>query len=187
MGMNDIGLHFQRMLATGTSPDGNVRATITGGRILRVEFRLNSFEWYNEGSLERQLAGLAANTWVAWTRERREISRKASGLTRAEADEARKMSKYQNLLGYEEALKTIECDGISSGQTVCIRTTGMTQWHVSIADGALRRLDVHQFTMELQSAVQSLLRDRDSKIILLKAEHFDIGIPRSWQARTEDL
>lgn len=185
--MNDIGQQFQMMLVTGTSPDGNVRALITGERDLRVEFRPDSFESYDEVSLERQLAGLAVRTWVAWTRERREISRRASGLTRAEAEEARRASRDQKIHAYEEALKMIECDGVSPDQTVRIRTTGMTQWHVVIAGGALRRLGVHQFTAELRSAFRSLLRDRDSKIALLKAEHFDIGIPRSWQTRAENL
>ncbi|GAA0448248.1 hypothetical protein Aca07nite_72970 [Actinoplanes capillaceus] len=178
--MSDIGQQFRMMLVTGTSPDGNVRATVTGERILRIEFRPHSLEWYDEADLERQLAGLAVNTWVAWTRERREISRLASGLTRAEAEEARR-SRDRRAFVYEEALTTIECVGVSSGQAVTIRTTGMTQWHVDITDRVLRRLDVHRFTEELRSAFQSLLRDRDSKIALLKAEHFDIGLPSGWR------
>ena len=186
MGVNDIGQQLRRMVVTGSSPDGNLRATMTGERILQVDFRPRCFDWYNEAGLERQLAGLAVSTWVAWTRERREISRKDSGLSHAEAEDARRTSKDQRRLEYDEALRTIECDGVSSGHTVVIRTTGMTQWHVDIADGTLRRLDLHQFTAELQSAVQSLLRDRDAKIAVLKAHHFDIGMPRSWRARAED-
>ncbi|WP_127552987.1 hypothetical protein [Actinoplanes sp. OR16] len=181
--MNDIGQQFRMMLVTGTSPDGNVRATITGERILRIDFQRDSFEWYDEQRLERQLAGLATNTWVAWERERREISRTASGLTHAEADEARQTHKDQELSSYGEKLRSIECTGISSGQTVAIRTIGMTHWQVSVADGTLRMLDVRRFAGELRSAFESLLRDRESKIILLRAEYFDLGIPRHWRDR----
>ncbi|MEU8238265.1 hypothetical protein AB0C07_08475 [Actinoplanes missouriensis] len=178
--MNDFGQQFREMVVSGSSPDGNVQATVTGERILRVVFRAGSYEWYGEAALERQLAGLAATTWVAWVRERREISRRASGLSR---EEARKSNSSE----YEEAARMIEFVGASFDQSVQIRTTGMTHWDVRIAGGTLRRVDARGFAEIVREAFEDVLRDRESKLILLKADHFDIGIPQSWRDRTRDM
>ncbi|WP_430786197.1 hypothetical protein [Actinoplanes sp. G11-F43] len=184
--MSDIGQNFQNMIASGLSPDGNVRATITGERILNFIFEPRAFERYEARDLERQLAGLAVSTWLDWVRQRREISRLASGLSHSEAEAARRESKDQIPRGYLEALRTVECEGFSSGHLVSVRTHGMTRWHVGVDDGTPHRIGVREFTSELRSAFDSLMRDRESKIVLLRADYFDIGVPHQWRARFEE-
>ena len=65
-------------------------------------------------------------------------------------------------------------------RTLRVRTVGMMQWDVEIREGTLDRYPVDIFTDEIHSAFGALMADRQNKIIMVKADHFDIGIPRRW-------
>ncbi|MDI6097175.1 hypothetical protein QLQ12_00945 [Actinoplanes sp. NEAU-A12] len=179
----DFGERLRGMTVTGASPDGQIRATISGELSLQIRFQPRTYEWYDERGLARQLAGLGTSTWVAWERERREIYRLSQSLSRDEADQERRARGDSRHERYAEGLRALECRSVSPSEVVHIRTVGIIEWHVDIEAGTLRRLREQEFLGELRAAFAGLMRDRERELILLKAEHFDLGIPRSWVDR----
>lgn len=152
---------------------------------LRITLSTRAYEWYDEYGLSRQLSGLGTTTWVAWERERREIYRRSQSLTIAEAEEERSPAGDSRQQRFASDLRELECEASSPSAALHIRTTGMINWQVEIETGALRRFREQDFIREMTGAYASLMRDRERKLILLKAEHFDLGIPRSWLDRTQ--
>jgi hypothetical protein len=179
----DLGDLLRGMIATGKSPDDQIRATITGEMTLEIVFRRHTYDWYDERGLSRQLAGLGANTWVAWERERREILRRAQSMTIEEAEQDRRNPGDSRHVRYRDGLRTLRCQGSSPSGILYIRTTGMIDWHADIESDGLRQFRERDFIGEATAAFADLMRDRQRKLILLKAEHFDLGIPRTWQER----
>ncbi|GIE36958.1 hypothetical protein Ait01nite_100030 [Actinoplanes italicus] len=179
----DFGEQLRAMSARGTSPDGQIRALISGDLSLRITFSRGTFEWYDERGLSRQLAGLGTNTWVAWERERRDIYRRSQSLTTEEAAQERRTAGDSRQERFASGLRELECEAGSPSAVLHIRTTGMINWQVEIEPGALRQFREQDFIGEMTGAFANLMRDRERKLILLKAEHFDLGIPRSWRDR----
>jgi hypothetical protein len=179
----DLGDLLRGMIATGKSPDDQIRATITGDMTLEIVFQRNTYDWYDERGLSRQLAGLGANTWVAWERERREILRRAQSMTAEEAEQDRRNPGDARHVRYRDELRTLQCQGSSPSGILHIWTTGMIEWRADIEPAGLQRFREREFIGESTAAFADLMRDRERRLILLKAEHFDLGIPRAWQER----
>jgi hypothetical protein len=179
----DFGEQLRRMTVSGTSPDGQIRAMISGDMTLRITFAQGMWEWSDERTLSRQLAGLGTNVWVAWERERREIYRRSQSLTAEEAEQERRTPGDSRQQDFAAGLRALECEGISPSAVLHIRTRGMINWQVEIKNGALRQFREREFIDEATAAFAGLMRDRERKLILLKAEHFDLGIPRAWRER----
>jgi hypothetical protein len=179
----DFGEQLRAMSVSGTSPDGQIRAMISGDLSLRITFPPGTYEWYDERGLSRQLAGLGTNVWVAWERERREIYRRSQSLTAEEAEQERRNDDDSRQQRFAADLRELECEAVSPSAVLHIRTTGMINWQVEIEPGTLRQFRERDFIGEMTGAFASLMRDRERKLILLKAEHFDLGIPRSWLDR----
>ncbi|GAA4951425.1 YbaB/EbfC family nucleoid-associated protein [Actinoplanes utahensis] len=180
----DFGDRLRGMTVTGTSPDGQIRATVSGDMRLELRLRPGAYDQADERGLSRQLAGLGATTWVAWERERREIYRRYQGLSTEEAEADRRTPRDSRYRLFEEGLRRLECQALSPSEVLHVRTVGMTEWHVDIEPGTLRRLREPEFVQEVVSAFGGLIQDRERRLTLLKAEHFDLGIPRSWLDRT---
>lgn len=179
--MVSIGEHLNAMVVTASSPDGRIHARVTNDRRVRIWFDPGAYHGYDEKSLAHQLARLGALAWVAFSRGRSEAYRLARGLSHEELAAAERPTDDPHRRRYEEELHRIESEGVSATGAVRVRTRGMTQWAVDIAAGTLGRLDEAAFIDELHSAVTALVRDRDIKIIAVKADYFDIGIPRRWR------
>jgi hypothetical protein len=179
----DLGERLRTLAVTGTSPDGAIRATVTGDNQLSLRFQPGTYQWYDERGLARQLAGLGTTTWVAWTRQREETIRLASGLSRREAEQSRQQHADPGQRRFAEDLRRLECEGWSTSRLVRIGLTGVTRWQVEIADGTLHDRSEQAFTAEVGTAFDALIRDRTAKLALLRAEHFDIGVPGSWLRR----
>jgi hypothetical protein len=180
--MPSIRDYLDRMVVSATSPDGNVQATVSNYTECRVEFRPMSFARYDEEALAHQLSRLGALTWVAYRRGRTQAFRDSQRLT-----EVPTPPEDPRLRGYEEALARLDGSGVSASRVLHIGTIGMAQWTVEITPGALRRLGEASFLAEIHSAIEDLINDRKAKVILLKAEHLDLGIPRRWRDLTIEL
>jgi hypothetical protein len=50
---------------------------------------------------------------------------------------------------------------------------------VQIADGTVRNMPERRFVDQAVSAFDAVLQDHSMKMALLRAEHFDIGVPSS--------
>jgi hypothetical protein len=175
------------MVVLVSSPDRSIEARVENYTDVRISFRPGVFDRYDESELAYQLGRLGVTTWVAYHRERTEAYRASQGLSAEELADAERPSDDPRRQRYEEELNAIEGEGVSAGRLVRIRTTGMMRWNVDIEPGALRHLGEQGFLGELHSAIRALIQDREAKIILLKAEHFDLGLPRKWRDLTAEL
>jgi hypothetical protein len=174
-----IGELLQAMTVTATSPDQKIHARVFDYTRIQVGFQPWAFDRYDEAEMGFQLGRLGITAWVAWSRERTELYRRSLGLTVAEAEQAQTMV-YDRRRVYETVLNAIAGEGVSAGEVLRIRTVGMMQWQVDVEPGGLRRYGEHGFVGEIHSAFEALIRDRELKIITLKADHFDLGTPRRW-------
>ncbi|MGA8115189.1 MAG: hypothetical protein WCA46_16115 [Actinocatenispora sp.] len=169
------------MVISGTSPDRNIRARVSNYTQIEIEANPGVLDRYDEEQLGHQLARLAATTWVGYHRGRAEAYRRARGFTASELAEAERPSDDPKQRRYEEELNRITGEGLSAGRAVRIRTTGLMEWKFDIQRGSVRRLGGERLLAEINSAAKAWLGDREMKIILLKAEYFDLGLPRKWR------
>jgi hypothetical protein len=175
--MASIGEYLDRMVIEVLSPDRNITLTLGRGTEVDLRFRPGVLVRYDEPRLEHELSRLAQRAWVARQRGFDEAYRRANALAPGEqipeSDDPR-MAQYRQRLG------DVEGEGVSARGTVRLRTRGMLQWNVTIRPGTIQRLGEEYLLSELKSALAALLLDREMKIILIKAEYFDLGIPRAW-------
>jgi hypothetical protein len=174
-----IGDLLQAMSVTVESPDGRIWARVHDYTHLQVGFYPWTFEQFDEPALAYQLSRLGILTWVAWSRERTELYRRSLNLSAEEAQRAERTDDPHQQR-YEAELNAIEADGVSARGTLRMHTVGMLQWQVDIEPGTLRRLGEQPFLGEIHSAFEALMQDRQRKIIILKGDYFDLGIPRHW-------
>jgi len=175
------------MVVSASSPDRNISARVSNYTEAKVTFQPGTFQRYDERQLSYQLARLGVLTWIAYQRARSAAYRNSRGISSAELAEAERPSNDPHRRRYEEELGKVEGEGSSVSGVLRIRTAGMMQWHVDIEPGTVRRLGEQQFLAELHSAFNALLNDREMKIILLKSEYFDLGLPRKWRDLTKRL
>ncbi|MFY1686339.1 hypothetical protein [Plantactinospora sp. WMMB782] len=185
--MPHIGEYLDNMVVTVDSPDERIRARVSNYHDVEITFAPGAFDRYDEEQLSHQLARLGVTTWVAYHRARSEAYRLSQGLSSDELADAERPSDDPYRRQYEVELNAIEGEGVSAGGAVRVRTYGLMQWNVDIEPGSIRRLGETAFLAELHSAMKSLLSDREMKIIGLKSEYFDIGIPRRWRELMTEL
>ncbi|AEV81876.1 hypothetical protein ACWT_0862 [Actinoplanes sp. SE50] len=183
----DLGEQLRTMTVTATSPDGAIRATVTGENRLELRFQPRTYQWYDDHGLARELTALGTTTWVAWTRQRAEVTRLSLGQSRGEAEQSQRRDGDPRHDRFIEALRRLECDGVSRDRSIHLRLAGATRWQVEIADGTARNTPERTFVEQAVSAVDSVIQDRSMKMALLRAEHFDIGVPSSWLDRVRSL
>lgn len=58
----DFGDQLRGLTVTGTSPDGQITATVSGDMRLDLRLQSRTYEWYDERGLGRQLGGLGTTT-----------------------------------------------------------------------------------------------------------------------------
>jgi hypothetical protein len=183
--MPDIGEYLDRMIVTTTSQDRNIQTRISNYTDVEIRFRPGSFDRYTEQRLGEQLSRLGLTSWVAYQRGRSQAYQKALNLSDEELAAAERPSSDPRRRQYEQELNEIKGEGVSATGAVRISTVGMMRWRVDIKPGAIGRLGEQRFVADLHSAVVSLLNNRESKIILLKASYFNLGIPREWLERAQ--
>ncbi|MFC6014655.1 hypothetical protein ACFP2T_00390 [Plantactinospora solaniradicis] len=185
--MASIGEHLDNMVVTVASPDQRIQARVSNYHDIEITFAPGAFDRYDEEHLSHQLGRLGVTTWVAYHRARSEAYRLSQGLSSDELAAAERPTDDPHRRRYEEELNNIEGEGVSPGGAVRIRTWGLMQWNVDVQPGSIQRLGEAAFLGELHSAMKSLLSDREMKIITLKSEYFDIGIPRQWRDLMTEL
>ena len=165
------------MVITVTSPDGNIRARINNAVQVDVEFLPGSFpDTTSPGSPSNSPASASTRS-SASNAAGRTAYRRSYAMTAEEAERAGRPSTDPRRVRYEEQLDRLRGEGRSTDGVIHVTTVGMLRWSVDIRPGAIRRLGEERFLTEFHSALDSLLNDRNLKIIMLKAEHFDLGIP----------
>lgn len=172
---------------SATSPDGNIRAAVVDRAGVQVTFRPGTFGRYLDVTLADQLALVLAAAWQAFRRRGREDLRRSLRLSVHEFVRVNEPPDDPRQRRYAEQVRALECAGCSGSGSVRVRTRGMEQWDVEIAPGTTGNLGERAFVTELHEAVSAMLADREVKVTLLKAWHFDLGLPAAWRDLTRDL
>jgi hypothetical protein len=147
---------------------------------VQVEFQPDTYRGYDDAGLAHQLGRLGAMGYVGLERGRSEAYRRSRNLTAAELVEAERPSNDPKRRAYEQELSQVRGEGVSARGRLRLRTTGMGQWQVDIEPGTVRALTEDEFLDEIHSALRALLEDREAKIILVKSDHYDLGLPQRW-------
>lgn len=177
--MGSIRDYLDRMVIATTSPDRQIHARVFDYTQVEVSFVPGTFDSYDEERLSHQLSRLGLTTWVAYRRGRTEAYKRSQNLSSDEVKAAQSRPSHDpRNARYEEELNKIEGEGVSTNQAVRIRTVGMMQWTVDVRPGSLRQFGEQAMLAEIHSAFQALLSDREVKIIILKSDYFDLGIPK---------
>lgn len=169
------------MFATAVSPDGRIRARIGESGQVELSFDPGAYRRYDERALSHQLERLGQLGWVAYDRAQTEELRVALGRGRAEFAEDLRRPKDERRQRYDAELAAVEAAGVSPSGRLRIGARGMLRWRLEIERGALSALTEREFLAELGAALRALLTDRETQIALIKARHYDLGIPRAWR------
>lgn len=172
-----------------SSPDDGIWVDFTDLNDLGFGFRGDAYANYDESTLAYQLGQAGKLAWVAHRRARQEEHRTALGLTPSEADAARatRPAGDGRRERYTARLNELVAEGTCPDGAIVIRTTGMAGWQVDIAPDTLRRLGEAAFVARTMTALRAMMADRETKIASLKAELFDMGVPRRWAEMLDRL
>lgn len=170
-----------------SSPDERIHARLTNQIDLEIWFSPWTFHRYDEGERAYQLGRLGQLAWVAYQRARDSAYQKAYALSAEELALANRPSEDPQRRAYDDALNEMQGEGVSPDGSIRIHTTGMLRWSVEFDRDTPRRLGEVGFISQLLGAFRSLLADREMKATLLKAEHFDMGLPRKWVELMREL
>ncbi|MBT8226035.1 MAG: hypothetical protein HKP61_12355 [Dactylosporangium sp.] len=168
------------MAVSITSPDQNIHIRILDISNIKLWFRSRSFDRYDEERLAHQLGRLGSTAWITYHRRQSEAYRRAQGLSADELAAAERPSDSPHRRRFQEALHAVEGEGVSPSGAIRVRTTGLLRWNVTIEPGTLRRLGEDRFRSEVHATIRALLQDREMKIIILKSDYFDLGLPDAW-------
>ena len=174
------------VFATAVSPDGRIQARISESGEVELSFGPGVYRRYEESALSHQLERLGQLSWIAYDRARTEELRVALGRTVEEFAEDLRRPKDKQRQRYDADLAAIEAEGVSPSGWLRIKARGVLRWRVEIERGALRALTEHEFLAELETALRTLLAGRETQITLIKARHYDLGIPRAWRDLAND-
>lgn len=155
-----------------SSPDGRIRAVLTGRTNLKLEFWPGGYGEYTERDLEHQLSRLATLTWTGYRRGYTEIVT-AAGLevVLEPGDEWNSRDRR-----YQEERLEVEGRGESARGSVRTRTLALLRWQFKIKDGTLRAVPEAAFVREALGAVGLAIKDYRSQSTRLRQEYFGAGL-----------
>ncbi len=171
--MREPSRGFDGMVVEVTSPDGRIRARLTGDRDVEVSFAHGAYRRYAEDELGHQLARLATLMWTAY---RQEYLRRLSVATETPVHT---VSLRGRRADFRNALADIAVDGYAPDRSIAVHSVGLLRWEVVIRGGTVRRLDEQEFLAYALSAVNDLLTAYFAASHRLKDEIFDL---RLWEA-----
>jgi hypothetical protein len=146
------------------SPGGKIAAELRGRTDVRLSFSPESYRYFNEWDLERQLAALARLLWAARMREYYAAVSEAFGETITGESPPQTWRDQE----YYSARDSIVAEGRSADGRIQLAVRGMTEWTVRIADGSLRTLTEDEFCARVGEAAAELISDQFAKIRELK-------------------
>lgn len=157
------------LTVTVTSPDGNIKATIKGGRLESARFRPGTYQRYDERGLEHQLARLCTLAYTGYRRGTDKIHADNGMNVRRDPSEAADQAERE----YIERVHSITVVGAGPSNLVRFKTAGMMNWRCRIADGTVGWLKEGEFVREGSSAIDEVLTKTADLARLLRDEYFN--------------
>ncbi|HZE38193.1 MAG TPA: hypothetical protein VE172_05210 [Stackebrandtia sp.] len=155
---------LDRMTIKVVSPDGNIRAGVSGPRLdMSLDFRPGSYHRYDDTTMEHQLAKLATLLWTGYQRGYENATAQA-GL------EVISDPVDDTFRAFLRGQSTITAHGESSDKTVRATSTGLLEWAFHIKPGSLSRLRENEFKPHLLEAARAVLNDHNESVERLRIE-----------------
>lgn len=168
--MATITDRLDAMSITATSPDSQIKAVVRHPGTLTLHFAPGTYAHYDEATLAHQLSQLATLCMAGYVRGYREATGRATTM----ADDRPDPKKRE----YRRELKELGNYGVSDGNNIKVRATGMMGWEVRIRPGTVARLSGEEFSAEAASALRKLVSQHRREVTKLKDKHFDLGLPK---------
>lgn len=147
---------------TTESPDGTVRARVSGSRPLAVKLSPTAWQRHSENSLSEQVSSAVQDVMVAYQETVTEWQfggRDPLTLARTGNEFARRQ------LAFQRAVAEIVATGTSTARYVDVEWRGTADVRVRIQGGTIRRLNRSQLTGEIESALAVAGRDRGGRVL----------------------
>lgn len=172
--MSTLRERLDALTVEATSPDGQIKARLSGDDDLTVAFKPGSFDGYSERALEHQLERLAVLTWVQYRRGYFKALNPDEPLSDKTTTPTHWNAKYRQ---YHEEVAEMVGQGKAPSELFEVRSKGLAFWKVRIEDGALKQLGEERFIGELLVAFSRVRADSERKRTLLKDKHFGLNLP----------
>lgn len=168
--MGEIRDRREALTVRAESPDGGIRAILTGGRFQTLGFRPGRYHRYREPELEHQLARLATLLFTGHSRGMRMIKERAG--VRSYDDPAMAVDATERR--YLEAVRSFTATGAGRLDLVRVQTVGMLRWRCRIRPGTVTTLSEDEFVAEATAAATAARANVSRQIARIKDECFDL-------------
>lgn len=174
--MGEFAEHMSRLRISVSSHDAQVKAIVTKARRVNIAIgiRPGCYKRYSDGELAVQLSSLYTTAWNGYREGVARIRQAVSGEPPAEVphwDTRRRL--------FRELRDGIQVEGHACGERIRVRTVGLREWRVDIAEGTIDRLDERAFLTQLRRAHDASVFKFDIGLFDLKGEYFSAGVKRS--------
>jgi hypothetical protein len=159
------------LVIRAVSPDGNITAEVRDRDQVDLRFAAGAFRSYDAARLANQLDQLAALTWVRHRRECVEVVALMHGKP-ADPRDARAEDEV-----FRHGLEQLTLTGASADGIVSVRSRGLVRWQFQLHGDIPAAVPERAFTAAVRSAVDAVLADHRSQVVLLRDEVYGLGIP----------
>jgi hypothetical protein len=179
--MGELASRLERIAVEARSPDGRLRAWVSGRLDLGLEFVPRAYRRYGEADLCHQLGRLATLTWTRYHREYVAVEDEFLDWPVRDRDAHDRL--------FEERAEQLTVDGVSPNGLVTVHTRALMRWDFQLAPGVSRRLDEQRFVAEVLGAAADTVRAYRARRARLFHEFYDLtaGLPPWVRARARRL
>ncbi|WP_213455501.1 YbaB/EbfC family nucleoid-associated protein [Rhizomonospora bruguierae] len=156
-----------------TSPDQRITGELVGGSTITIRFATGAYRRYREPDLERQLVAVAMLLIVGRERLSREVWAATTGAPAPDdGGEGERSRRFRQLRA------AMYVEGTSPGGLVRITATGLREWTVTVATGAIATTPEPEFAVELRGAVADFVGAYARGMAALKQDCFGTDFAR---------
>jgi len=172
--MASIAERAASMTISVVSPDNQIRGVLKGGFTNpQLQFRPGCYPYYDERTLEHQLASLAKLMYTGYQRGYNQIIDEAGGTRTVDPRMAGSIAD----IGYLTELRQLTVQGASRDNIVRVRSLALMDWKVRIADGTVQAVEEERFLQYALEAARTVVQEFQYERIALVDEYYGLGNP----------
>ncbi|MEU8662593.1 hypothetical protein [Actinoplanes philippinensis] len=169
--MGELARLLERIDAEATTPDGQIRARLSGRMQLALEFRPRAYGSCADAELGRRLSRIATMLWVRYHREYVEVENSFLGFPEPDPDPEDRR--------FEQEAEELTVSASSPGGWVTMTSRALAFWTVDLAAGTQRSLAQDRFVTEVLAAGSATITAYRSARMRLLDRYYDLadGLP----------
>ncbi|MDR6325921.1 hypothetical protein [Actinoplanes couchii] len=169
--MGELAGLLERIDVSATSPDGAIRATVSGRLRLTLDIRSRDYTSCSETDLAHRIERLATTLWIRYHREYAEVEEAFLGPPGADP------TPEDRRFGQEAADLTVTAT--SPGGWVTVTSRALATWTVRLEPGIQRELSVDRFAAEAIAAATGAIGAYRAGRMRLLDRYYDLsnGLP----------